>query len=109
MRALDIFKDKHSTPAYGIKITDAGFQALLSADTQTTLSVPVGARIAVFGYENHLWVSDEPITLPTTSTFASSNAMLNPPPLVVSEGDYNIQTLYFRMKIGGEVSVAFYR
>jgi hypothetical protein len=107
MIKLKIATDGHA-PSYAINLADSGdiYTCALAADTDTTLTVPAGARIAVFGLSagSDYWVSDAVITIPTGNSFAASRAMLNPPPLVVTPG----ATLHFRALSTAKISVAFY-
>lgn len=96
-------------PTYNINLPGGGdvYNCDLAANTQTTLAVPSGARLAVFGLSsaNDYWVSDTAFTIPVGNTFSNAQrALLNPPPLDVT----GVSTLYFRAPASCGVSVAFY-
>lgn len=106
MIKLAIAKDSGGSPIYAPAITDSGWVCVLPADTVVSLSVPVGARIAIFGESvaSDYWVGSSTFSLPSSSSFVAANILLNPPPLVVT----GVSTLYFRAPLQCSISVSFY-
>lgn len=107
MRKLIIGRDQTSALAYWIPMSEDNYQASLTADTDTPILVPKGARIAVWNYSpgHDYFISDSVIMLPTSTTLESSNAMLNPPPLDVTD----IETIHVRVPIAVYFGVSFYQ
>jgi hypothetical protein len=107
MQKLTIASDGQF-PTYAINLAGTGdiYTCALQADTDTTLTVPSGARVAIFGLSSgsDYWVSDSAITIPVGTTFSASRAMQNPPPLNVT----GVATLHFRAPSAAKISVAFY-
>lgn len=111
MENLTLARDPNnsSVPAINVVLADT-YTCALPADTLTSLTVPAGARIAVFGLTigNDYWVStNSSFAITSSSSFSNSatNAgLLNPPPLVVT----GINTLYIIAPNACTISVAFY-
>lgn len=105
VQKINILKDAGGTPTYAVALSDT-YTCALSANTDTVLTVPSGANIAVFGYAsaNDYWVSTSAITIPSSGSFSLTNFYLNPPPLQVAFG----QTLHFISANACVISVTFY-
>lgn len=106
MVELKVARDANGVALYGAPITDAGQVCNLTADTDTSFTVPANARLCMFGFSsaNDYWVGSSTVTIPSSGTPASANFLLNPPPLIVS----GVATLHVRAPVSCTISLAFY-
>lgn len=106
MVSLEIARDASQIPLYAIPLTDAGQVCNLTANTDTSFTVPANARICIFGFSsaNDYWVGSSTVTIPSSGTPASANFLLNPPPLIVT----GVATLHVHAPVQCTISLAFY-
>ena len=109
---LIILRDKHSTPTYLRSFTDSGYDFLLAATTEITVSAPSDARGMLLEYASAsasdalvVYVSESTITIPANDTPAASGAELNPPTMALTGGE----TLFFKAVSSAYVRVSFYK
>lgn len=105
---LLIGRDRRSTPTYLRNISTEVWTVLLTANTDTTLTVPSGFKLAIFSAELDFWVRADaviPSLTAMTGTFVETDAEQNPQGFEVS----TVQTaLHFRSVLSNRLSVAFY-
>lgn len=90
---------------YDRPLSDSIFEAVLLADTVTSLAVPVGATHAWIQATEDFFISSATFSLPTSNTFVENDVELNPPPLLRIDA---ITTLFFRAVGTPTITVAFY-
>ena len=104
---LDISRDPHNIPIYDMKVGDAtmNYTARLAADTDTTLTVPSGVRLAIVSCSDFVFIwSDAAITLPTGGAgFAAAAGFQNAQVVNVTD----VTTLHFRARNATDVTVYF--
>ncbi len=104
---LKFTPESHNFPVPIFPNSASKFNAVLLADTDTTLTVPTGCRFALIqaskGIDFYL-AKDTVITLPSNNTFASTSLEHNPDAVFV-EG---IVTLHFRATNAIEIVVQFF-
>jgi len=104
---LDITRDPHNIPVYDIDVEDAtlNYNARLAADTDTTVTVPAGVRLAFISCSDFVFVwKNAVITLPTVGAgFAAGAGFQNPQAIPVVEGD----VLHLRARNATDVTVIF--
>ena len=105
MTQLSIDPEKHGTPLYDKKPSDAIFNVVLVADTVQSVVVPAGMRFAWVESTSDFFMANVTFTLPVSATFVSGDMELNPPPSVNLEG---ITTLFFRARGTPDITVSFY-
>lgn len=112
MTQFKITRDNSGAVAYGLSFCDNNQYTVLTTDTEYTLTVPTTTNFSYFNAVfsitpgGNVWASDgaTTLTLPTTS-FASTQAQLNPTVRLVKAGD----TLRFRSgDTGTAIGVSFY-
>lgn len=106
MKQLIIDRDPSSIPSYLIPLSDDTFSVELPPDTDVTLAVPTGAKLALFSAElgKDFWVSDTLITLPVSAGFISDRVYQNRLGLVLD----GITTLHFRSLLSNKMVVEFF-
>jgi hypothetical protein len=108
MIKLNVATDASGNPLYAPQLSTDIWVCNLLADTATSVSVPSGARIAVFGYAsgNDYWVGTSTFSIPTSNSFVAANIYLNPPPL---QFDSSVTTtLWLRAPVACKISISFY-
>jgi len=105
MKRLLVHTDVTSRPIWTTEITDAGYSGRLPADTDITLVVPAGARMAIVKGEGHFWVAENTISLPVAGAFTLTNFEQDKDQIWV-EG---VAELHFRVRIEIDITVSFWR
>jgi len=104
-KQLKILRGPGSIPLYVTEMTDEGWTGALAADTDTTVAVPAGSRVALIGASDHYFVSESVITLPVVGAgFAKTDAEQDKDQINVEE----VTTLHFRSRNTNDISIAFY-
>jgi hypothetical protein len=80
------------------------YQAVLTADTDTTIAAPTGATHAIFASDYAFWVDDSAITLPSLASFAVTTALKNPTQCIFTAGS----TLHVRARLSQDIFITFY-
>lgn len=105
MTTLTITRDKNSIPQWGTSLSDDIFNAVMNADTDTSLAVPADANLAMITADGDFYYSSGPFALPTGAAFASGKQLLNPTLIQNLDG---ITTMHFRSTNVRRISVAFF-
>lgn len=96
MTTLSMIKDINGQNTFGLNFSNTKKQALLTADVESTLTVPVSSNsdfpyiLAVFSPNPgaSVWVAlNETAEVPVSGTFSDSSSENNPAPRVVEAGD----------------------
>jgi len=97
--------DRDSRPLDAPKPTDTHRSAVLTASTNTTLTVPTGSKYAIFNSTVPIFVAaDATAVVPSGASFATTEGTMNPAQLRVD----GVTTLNIIASTAATVSVAFY-
>jgi hypothetical protein len=109
MLQLTVGKDNRSTPVYGLPMTDEGWNASLTAATDTFVTVPIGTRFALIAADDHYFVSAESITLPTAGAgFGAQNAEQDKQIVFYPEGSIAADVLHVISRNATDISISFF-
>lgn len=118
--AFSLTRDVNGYNGFGLQFTDTAYQATLTANTNTTLTVPSGSAlgrsgasinnkfIAIFTFDPgvSVWVANNATASnPGGASFAATNSELNPAARLVNGGDV---LNFYTTGTGVNASVAFY-
>ena len=104
MQSLNLNRDVIGNNAFSPPISDYVYSVKLAANTDTTLTVPADAKVAMIGADANFYVDNAEITVPTGASFVKQPGMLNRSTLSVTPGD----VLHFISETSIIVTVAFY-
>ncbi len=101
-----ILDDATGTPGYGTLLSNEVWNFKLAADTDTTVTVPTGARRCIVSADDYFFVAASIITLPSTGTPTKQSGEQNKGVIDLTDGT---ATLHFRSRNQLDISVSFYR
>ena len=106
IEVLNVGRDNQAAVAYLPPFTRQSYTANLAATTNTTLTVPDGAKFAIFSFQAgaSVFVSSATITAPGSSFAQTADQSLNPSGKQVS----NVTTLNFFAGSQAWVNVEFF-
>ena len=105
MKQLIAHTDPESTPIWMTEMTDEGWSGRMAADTDITVNVPTGARLAIITADDHFFLAATAVTLPSVGVVTKTDAEMNKNQLfITTETEFHM-----RGRNAADFSASFWR